>query len=288
LVAFGAPGRDVSVARSFPCATDADCANPNECATKTCDALDPNADPSGCVYGAVPEATPCSDDDACTSGDACTSDICISGGPVVCARCEICTTLDGCIVAPQSGCQQAAQAPYPSPLRRSKLLLRSKENDNADQVKWTFRGGKSRNFGDPMNTTDFTLCVYDAGGSDLLFSAAAPAGDQCAGRDCWVPAGNGFKYRDRELTPDGIVRITLKKPAASAPLDAQSRISLAGRGGSPCPWMLRSRSKFSSGRRMRAAGMPASRPWECDATSPRSSTDPLPQAGRSSRRPRLA
>ena len=57
---------------------------------------------------------------------------------------------------------------------------------------------------------------------------------QCAGRDCWKALGTkGFKYKDKELTPDGLDTIILK-----AGDDGKARIIVKGKGaglGLPSP-----------------------------------------------------
>ena len=72
-----------------------DCDDQNACTTDTCD---PQA---GCKYGARPQGTPCSDNDACTLEDACFGGKCVAGGVIDCDDGNICTA-DSC--DPGSGC----------------------------------------------------------------------------------------------------------------------------------------------------------------------------------------
>jgi hypothetical protein len=74
-------------------------------------------------------------------------------------------------------------------------------------------------FGDPLATDDVYFCLYgDTGGSAggaLVTQAALPAAGLCAGKPCWKglgsPAGaKGFKYKDSERTPNGVLKAVLK------------------------------------------------------------------------------
>lgn len=59
------------------------------------------------------------------------------------------------------------------------------------------------------------LCLYDATG--LVMTALLPGGEACGSRDCWRATGtNGFRYRDHELTPDGVSRAVLRAGPAGA------------------------------------------------------------------------
>jgi hypothetical protein len=72
-----------------------------------------------------------------------------------------------------------------------------------------------------------TICIYDTGvpGQTLRLSARAPAGGVCTGRPCWKETDSGFRYADRELTPDGLATARLKAGSPGA-----GRIAVKGRG----------------------------------------------------------
>ena len=65
---------------------------------------------------------------------------------------------------------------------------------------------------DPTDTTDYTLCLYDADGAVLQLSV--PAGGTCNTRPCWTSTPSGYKYKNKELTPDGISKLQLKSGGA--------------------------------------------------------------------------
>jgi hypothetical protein len=131
-----------------------------------------------------------------------------------------------CAASPLPGCHQPA-APGLGFVR----LKRSGDGvGNRLTWKWT-RGDavNSSELGNPLSgTTDYELCVYEEfGGSPLLImSAAAPAGGICGGgRSCWSTASRGFRYRDTNLAPDGLLKLVLKAGG-----NGQSRVIAIGRG----------------------------------------------------------
>jgi len=66
-------------------------------------------------------------------------------------------------------------------------------------------------FGDPLNTTSYTLCVYHADPTELFMEVDVPAVGTCGGQDCWRTIGTkGYKYRDRGEANDGVAKLILK------------------------------------------------------------------------------
>jgi len=118
---------------------------------------------------------------------------------------------------------------------KAKLLLKDRTAgaDKADLVLWRWsRGARTdaADFGDPGATDQYAVCIYDATGSSLLFVANAPAGGACGTKPCWKalgkpPASKGFRYRDKERTPDGLLKVRLKPGA-----DGKAKIILKGKG----------------------------------------------------------
>lgn len=71
-------------------------------------------------------------------------------------------------------------------------------------------------FGDPTAGTDYAFCLYDESrpSPTLLFSGLAPHAGSCAGRPCWETLGSptalrGFRYADKDLTPNGTASLSL-------------------------------------------------------------------------------
>jgi hypothetical protein len=161
---------------------------------------------------------PCDDGDACTTNDACNGfGYCEGGAPPACAPCFACDSSLGCIPAIAQGCKKPL-AP------KSKIAISDRVPDTGDKVTWKWSPGdatSTEEFGDPLTSDDYALCVFDQeGGADhLIMSAVAPHGTS------WTPNARGFKYRDATLLPDGIQRITLKAGEAG-----KAKISVKGRG----------------------------------------------------------
>jgi len=59
----------------------------------------------------------------------------------------------------------------------------------------------------------------------LVASAAAPAGGTCAGRPCWALKSSGFRYGQKEMTPNGLTAIDVRSGAAG-----KARMVLKGKG----------------------------------------------------------
>jgi cysteine-rich repeat protein len=191
-----------------------------------------------------PDGTSCDDGVTCTVYDACTAGVCLGdsmtcGDGVVQGSCgEECDDGGtdpndgcsptchveiglGCLNTPLTGCKQ------PFVPGKSSLQLSNKAVDSKDSLKWKWlRGNRTTvaEYGDPINSTSYQLCLYDQTG--LRVEITNPAGGLCAGKPCWKATGvKGFKYSDKELTPDGGQKITLKEGALE-----KAKILLNGRG----------------------------------------------------------
>jgi hypothetical protein len=72
-------------------------------------------------------------------------------------------------------------------------------------------------FADPVSedVATYRVCVYDeSGGAQPLVEAEMPPMGTCDGKPCWGNTGTkGFKYRDRDETPDGVTHAKLKAGA---------------------------------------------------------------------------
>jgi len=187
----------------------------DQCHTGTCDeGLDQ------CVGPAKPNGSPCNDGDVCTTGETCTSGSCGGGTPTVCAACETCDATGGCQVGPRTDCRASIQA------SSSKLAIYDKTPDTA-LVSWKWSKGDAtsvEDLGDPLVTTDYTLCIFDQNG--LAVRATAPAGDDCGAKPCWKALGLiGFKYSDKDRTPEGVLKLLLKSGDSGR---AKARIKAKG------------------------------------------------------------
>jgi hypothetical protein len=110
----------------------------------------------------------------------------------------------GCSPVP-SACRE------PAAERKSKLkLIRKGVTGEKDKLVWSWTKGEETDlgeFGDPVATDGYDLCLYEDG--ELVQSFDIPGAGLCSGLPCWRETGSGFSYRDRDLTPDGILAVRL-------------------------------------------------------------------------------
>lgn len=114
----------------------------------------------------------------------------------------------------------------PTATKGSSILLRNKVPDTADGLTWKWSKGMATakaDFGNPLATSDYALCLYANGA--LVQSWAMPAGGTCGGKPCWRESTKGFSYADRDLTPDGMQALKLTEGAAG-----KAKITLKGKG----------------------------------------------------------
>jgi hypothetical protein len=125
---------------------------------------------------------------------------------------------------PDVGCRK------PTAPLRSTIVLKDRLPDTHDLLTWKWTKGEATlkaDFGDPLMTTSYALCVYDetTGTPTLKLAADIPAGGTCAGKPCWRETARGFKYSNKGATPDGVVFLALKEG-----LEGLAQITLKGAG----------------------------------------------------------
>ncbi len=190
------------------------------------DGCDANCTPTGCGNAVVTAGEQC-DDGNLAAGDCCGPTCQRESDGTPCDDGDACTPTDTCsagtcagTTTPATGCRTAAAG---------SLLVKP-----AAQLlvwKWT-RGAStaSPEFGNPAGgQTGYVLCVYDtsAGTPSLAFRATAPAGGSCRGKPCWKTSASGtVSYTDKDGTPEGLVKLTLKPSAFD-----QTKITARAKGG---------------------------------------------------------
>lgn len=126
----------------------------------------------------------------------------------------------GCTPAP-SACRAPIQA------KKSSFQLKNKSPDTGDGLTWKWTKGATTaklDFGNPVMSDDYALCVYENG--VLAYDFAIPAGGTCAGKACWRDIGKGYSYSDKDLTPDGIQSLKMTEGL----LPGKAKITLKGKG----------------------------------------------------------
>lgn len=114
-----------------------------------------------------------------------------------------------CDASPRTNCQQ------PTAFRRSTLQIKNNSFDLRDRLVWRWTGGATSisEFGDPTDSTDYALCIYDttAGNPLLALELTVSAGETCThNKPCWKATKTGFRYNDRSWLSDGVHSIQLK------------------------------------------------------------------------------
>ena len=187
---------------------------------EACD--DGNLDDGDCCASdcaaAAPDGTSCSEPGACVQAGVCGAGLCT--GTPSCDPCLQCRPPDGCVPPPSALCETL-------PPKKSKLSLRNKfGRPDKDSLSWSWTAGApvgDQEFGAPTLSTDLQMCIYDEAG--LVLSATAPAAGTCRNKPCWKEARNKLRYLDKEATPDGLRKLTLKPGDVG-----KARIKVAGKG----------------------------------------------------------
>src|SRR5262245_22620455 len=151
-------------------------------------------------------------DEQCDDGN-------LTGGDGCSATCR----LELCGPTPVFGCRKPGAG-------RGLLVVKDSRIDSRDTISWRWLNGEGtalNEFGNPLTTATYLLCLYDgSGGSQPLLTFAAPSGQTCTGNACWSLKGTKYGYRDKALTPDGLLRVKLQ----AGPLDGQPSIIVEGMG----------------------------------------------------------
>ncbi|HYC53385.1 MAG TPA: FG-GAP repeat protein [Candidatus Binatia bacterium] len=126
-----------------------------------------------------------------------------------------------CPVAPRDDCATGASG-------KGKLQLSSRDGlPDKNALAWKWSKGEEVDvaaLGDPLDATEYTMCIYDGSGEQIV-SITLPAGGDCSGKPCWKQTGNGFKFKDKTGTNRGVTGFGIKAGAAG-----KSKLNLKARG----------------------------------------------------------
>lgn len=242
----------VAVTASYgqSCKSAADCDDENACTDDTCENIDGflcvhrTADPlpaqcMGCCNTCRGESgagrepvTCCQNTDQFTCSDSFFGSFTAGGSCNVID--DICEEAPPAVQCPNAPVAPAACRQMTKP-RRHRLSLDdwAPAYSKKDRLEWGWRRGESTalaDFGDPLTTTSYALCLYD-GNDNLIFGSSIPAGAP------WKKFKTAFNYTNRALDATGIRRIALKSRGAQ-PGRASIRVVGAGRAmtlGNPTP-----------------------------------------------------
>jgi CSLREA domain-containing protein len=159
-----------------------------------------------CTFEA--SGTPCADE-----GDDCTLDQCDAVG-----TCTHPPSADTCCTFAQATCVESV---------RSSLAVKAPPVGTR-MLKWTATldtATTAGDFGDPVTTSGYDLCLYEDAGSVVKLRAAVPAGGTCDGAPCWRATAKGFRFRAGSVAPDGVKAVLLVGGTAG-----HAKIKVIGRG----------------------------------------------------------
>jgi cysteine-rich repeat protein len=179
--------------------------------------------PPVCGDGVVTAGEEC-DDGNTTDGDCCdhtchfepVGTVCGNAGdPCLESRCDGAGTCD----------LEGDSCRMPVATEGARLIMRQ---GAVARMRWLWATGVStvEDFGDPLGTTTYDLCVYDKGTGSvrLLEHATLAPTDTCDGVPCWTSTSNGFTYHNAAGT---VQDVTLR-----GGLPGQARIVARSAGGS--------------------------------------------------------
>ena len=121
-----------------------------------------------------------------------------------------CDVSHDCVSLPVAGC-----ATVPADKGSSLKVVNKARTDKKDLMKWKWSGTNAllEDFGTPLISTDFTLCLYEGprSAATLRVKTRADRRGDCGGKPCWrVQGDRGFKYRDGLGSSDGVRSFVIK------------------------------------------------------------------------------
>jgi len=109
-------------------------------------------------------------------------------------------------------------------------VLRVASKPDANKLIWRWRTSsgalQTTDFGNPLATSDYALCIYAGDPPGLAASYAVPAGGLCDGKPCWKQRPKGFRYKNKSAEGTQLRKLILR--ATSGPI---ADIKAVGRGG---------------------------------------------------------
>ncbi len=169
-----------------------------------------------CGNGIINPGEQCDDGNA-VDGDCCSRGCQAEAAGISCSGNTSLCKLNQCDGAGHCGRSFAASGCLqPTVPLKSELQFKDKSPNKRDTAGWKWvRGAATQlgDFGDPTTTTSYALCVYQGSSATgaLLFETDAPAGGICHTKACWKAIfGKGYKYTDRDATPNGDISTMLR------------------------------------------------------------------------------
>jgi len=107
---------------------------------------------------------------------------------------------------------------------RAQIRLQESANPAARRLEWRWTRGVASlaQFGDPLQSTSFSLCIYDD--AALVGMVRVMPGGRCGRDDCWrEKRGRGFAYANKDANDMGIALLDLTAGNGSADLHLKAK-----------------------------------------------------------------
>jgi cysteine-rich repeat protein len=171
------------------------------------------------VCGVVYDFSPFALGTLCGDGDLAGNEDCDDGNNLDDDGCSSSCRFELCRPYPQGNCRTPAPG---------KGLLKIKVNadpaKSALQWKWSKGAATDKDsFGNPLSQESYRWCIYSGG--VFVSTTTLEAGGMCVGKPCWKELAKGYKFNDKEATPDGATQLVLK-----AGTEGKALIKLKGKG----------------------------------------------------------
>jgi hypothetical protein len=130
-----------------------------------------------------------------------------------------------CPVLPVAGCK----TPAPN---KGVLILKLQDVNQNDKTRnkliWSWKLGQATSmvdFGNPLSTTTYRLCVYDGNG-DRVMIPYVPPGGLCNGKPCWKITSTGYIFKNKTgLHSNGLISLKLRSGG-----NGQATVLVKGKG----------------------------------------------------------
>lgn len=111
-----------------------------------------------------------------------------------------------CPAAPDN-CRQTASG-------ASSVFFKQQSSADKNRMRWKWAKGTTAKpeFGNPLTTDGYTLCIYDAA---TLVSTSRVIGS-CVKKPCWADKTTGFSFNNRSLQPSGVRSLRLTAGTGTA------------------------------------------------------------------------
>src|SRR5262245_2697069 len=114
----------------------------------------------------------------------------------------------------------------PTQSAASSLQIQQQSSPDKNRLGWKWGKGSATattDFGDPLGTDGYSLCLYDAG----ALVTTVPVAGSCLTKPCWTEKSTGFKFQNTSLQPSGVQSLKLV-----AGVDGKASVVLKGKGAS--------------------------------------------------------